>query len=92
MKANRIFIDSSLYKKGALSVTEHDFFHADVHAGNLLVLEDGRVGFIDFGIVGKISDKVKAMESISYNKLLNFDCKLPKKGVGGHKFFNQMLY
>ena len=24
-------------------------FHADVHAGNLLVLQDGRVGFIDFG-------------------------------------------
>ncbi|KAL3678285.1 hypothetical protein R1sor_021241 [Riccia sorocarpa] len=30
-------------------------FHADVHAGNLLVLKDGRVGFIDFGIVGRIS-------------------------------------
>ncbi len=32
-----------------------DFFHADVHAGNLLVLEDGRIGFIDFGIVGRIA-------------------------------------
>ena len=32
-----------------------DFFHADVHAGNLLVLKDGRIGFIDFGIVGSIS-------------------------------------
>jgi aarF domain-containing kinase len=42
----------------ASSVVENDFFHADVHAGNLLVLEDGRVGFIDFGIVGRISDKV----------------------------------
>ena len=31
-----------------------DFFHADVHAGNLMLLEDGRVGFIDFGIVGKV--------------------------------------
>lgn len=26
----------------------------DVHAGNLLVLPDGRVAFIDFGIVGRI--------------------------------------
>ncbi len=31
-----------------------DFFHADVHAGNLMLLEDGRVGFIDFGIVGQV--------------------------------------
>ena len=29
-------------------------FHADVHAGNLLALSDGRVAFIDFGIVGRI--------------------------------------
>ena len=34
------------------------FFHADVHAGNLLVLRDGRIGFIDFGIVGRISKEV----------------------------------
>ncbi|EFJ36502.1 hypothetical protein SELMODRAFT_165641 [Selaginella moellendorffii] len=32
-------------------------FHADVHAGNLLVLRDGRIGFIDFGIVGRVSPK-----------------------------------
>ena len=38
-------------------------FHADVHAGNLLVLKDGRVGFIDFGIVGRI--KPSTWESVS---------------------------
>lgn len=32
------------------SVVGNEAFHADVHGGNLLVLEDGRVGFIDFGI------------------------------------------
>ncbi|MCH8545064.1 MAG: AarF/ABC1/UbiB kinase family protein [Alcanivorax sp.] len=31
-----------------------DFFHADVHAGNLMLLNDGRIGFIDFGMVGRI--------------------------------------
>jgi len=36
------------------SLTRCEFFHADVHAGNLMVLKDGRVGFIDFGIVGRI--------------------------------------
>lgn len=37
------------------SLTQCEFFHADVHAGNLLVLEDGRVAFIDFGIVGRMA-------------------------------------
>jgi predicted unusual protein kinase regulating ubiquinone biosynthesis (AarF/ABC1/UbiB family) len=41
-----------------LSLMACDFFHADVHAGNLLVLEDGRIGFIDFGIVGCISKEI----------------------------------
>lgn len=36
------------------SLTQCEFFHADVHAGNLMVLDDGRIGFIDFGIVGRI--------------------------------------
>jgi len=48
----------SALRTWAASVAENDVFHADVHGGNLLVLEDGRIGFIDFGIVGKISDKV----------------------------------
>jgi len=39
------------------SVTHCEFFHADIHAGNLLVLKDGRVGFIDFGIVGTVEPK-----------------------------------
>jgi len=42
----------------SLSVMGNEFFHADVHAGNLLVLKDGRVAFIDFGIVGTIPPKI----------------------------------
>ncbi len=29
-------------------------FHGDVHAGNMLLLEDGRLGVIDWGIVGRL--------------------------------------
>ncbi len=30
-------------------------FHGDVHAGNLLMLRDGRIGVIDWGIVGRLT-------------------------------------
>ncbi|KAA8735660.1 AarF/ABC1/UbiB kinase family protein [Acinetobacter qingfengensis] len=33
-------------------------FHADLHAGNVMLLEDGRIGFIDFGIVGQLEPEV----------------------------------
>lgn len=32
-------------------------FHADPHAGNLLILEDGRLGIIDLGLTGELSAK-----------------------------------
>ena len=33
-------------------------FHADLHAGNLMLLDDGRIGFIDFGIIGQLKPEV----------------------------------
>lgn len=41
---------------GSLMMCES--FHADLHAGNLMLLEDGRIGFIDFGIVGQLNPEV----------------------------------
>ncbi len=32
------------------------FFHADPHPGNVVFMEDNRVGMIDFGMVGRITD------------------------------------
>jgi ubiquinone biosynthesis protein len=40
-------------------VMRDGLFHADLHAGNLLILEDGRIGFLDFGIVGRLSRRVQ---------------------------------
>lgn len=34
---------------------EHGYFHADLHHGNVFVLADGRLGLVDFGIMGRIS-------------------------------------
>jgi ubiquinone biosynthesis protein len=35
-------------------IFEDGRFHADPHAGNLLVLEDGRLGLIDLGLTGEL--------------------------------------
>src|SRR3546814_20655558 len=35
-------------------VFEDGFFHADPHPGNLFVEPDGRLGLVDFGMVGSI--------------------------------------
>jgi ubiquinone biosynthesis protein len=37
-------------------IFEIGFFHADPHAGNLLVLESARICYLDFGMMGTISD------------------------------------
>ena len=35
------------------------FFHADLHHGNLFALPDGRIGAIDFGIMGRIDRRAR---------------------------------
>jgi aarF domain-containing kinase len=37
----------------------YGFFHGDVHAGNLMILDDQDVGFLDFGIVGRFDEKAR---------------------------------
>jgi ubiquinone biosynthesis protein len=36
------------------------FFHADLHGGNFFVLQDRRIGIIDFGLMGTLSKKNRA--------------------------------
>ena len=33
----------------------HGIFHGDLHGGNLFVLEDGRIGLLDFGITARMT-------------------------------------
>ena len=45
---------SQTVKGFLLTTIRWGFFHGDVHAGNLLLLRDGRIGVIDWGIVGRL--------------------------------------
>ncbi len=43
-----------LVKGFLLTAVRWGTFHGDVHAGNLLLMPDGRIGVIDWGIVGRL--------------------------------------
>ncbi|WP_052496542.1 ABC1 kinase family protein [Pedobacter lusitanus] len=44
-----------------VQVLEHGFFHADPHPGNLLVMDSGKIAFIDFGSMGSMVPKEKEL-------------------------------
>ncbi len=43
---------------------EFGFFHADPHPGNTIVMPDGRVGLVDFGIMGYLDEET--MHQVAY--------------------------
>jgi len=45
---------TSLTEAFGVTILEGGFFHADPHPGNIFILDDGRVGLIDFGQVKQV--------------------------------------
>jgi len=41
-------------------VYKHGFFHGDLHAGNLFILPDSKIGLIDFGVVGRLTRRTRS--------------------------------
>ncbi|NHC41857.1 AarF/ABC1/UbiB kinase family protein [Bacillus sp. MM2020_1] len=56
---NKKKLASILYLSYLKQLMEDGFFHADPHPGNLLVKKDGTLCYIDFGMVGHISNDMK---------------------------------
>ena len=38
-------------------IFRHGFFHGDPHPANIMLLDDGRIGLVDFGLAGKLTDE-----------------------------------
>ena len=71
-------------------------FHADLHAGNLMLLEDGRIGFIDFGIVGQLNPEVWTacmafMDALQHTNYVAMAENMLKMGMTHHKIDTQVL-
>lgn len=51
------------------------FFHGDPHPGNLLVLDDGRIAYLDFGISGNLSSEMQDTLFQLFLALVNRDAE-----------------
>ena len=51
------------------------FFHADPHPGNILVLENGKICYLDFGIVGRLDEERKTELVSLFEGFLNKDAE-----------------
>ena len=45
-------LSEQLYEVLMTQIYEQNCFHADPHAGNIVILKNGQIGLVDFGIVG----------------------------------------
>ncbi|MBZ8179034.1 AarF/ABC1/UbiB kinase family protein [Oscillatoria salina IIICB1] len=58
---------------GLRQLLEFGFFHADPHPGNLFALPDGRMAFIDFGMMDQLEEFTKETIASSVVHLINKD-------------------
>ena len=47
---------ANLYLK---MIFNHGFYHADPHPGNIVIMADGTIGLLDFGMVGRINEQLR---------------------------------
>jgi predicted unusual protein kinase regulating ubiquinone biosynthesis (AarF/ABC1/UbiB family) len=76
IRAAGLDIDSLIHTgvvSGLRQLLEHGFFHADPHPGNLFALPDGRMAYIDFGMMDQLEQYTKETIASSVVYLINKD-------------------
>ncbi len=58
---------------GLRQLLEHGFFHADPHPGNLFAMADGKMAYIDFGMMDQLDEDTKETIAASVVHLINKD-------------------
>ncbi|MFH1064991.1 MAG: AarF/ABC1/UbiB kinase family protein [Nanoarchaeota archaeon] len=74
-------------------IFDYRVFHADPHPGNIFLIENNKIAFLDFGIVGRITpDMINEMEDILIG-LLTMDLDIivsayQRMGISNEAIFN----
>lgn len=68
--AMRVLIQSWYFQ-----LFEHGFFHGDPHPGNLMLLPDGRLCFLDFGLTGVLSAEMQDVITAVFTGLVFRDAE-----------------
>lgn len=58
-----------------LQLFEHGFFHGDPHPGNLMVMPDGRLCFLDFGLTGLLTGEMQDLMTSVFTGLVFRDAE-----------------
>ncbi|MEM9509599.1 MAG: AarF/UbiB family protein, partial [Cyanobacteria bacterium P01_E01_bin.35] len=58
---------------GLRQLLEYGFFHADPHPGNLFATLDGRMAYIDFGMMDQLTESMKETIASAVVQLINRD-------------------
>lgn len=60
LNINRSKVADTLAKSIFKQIFEEGYFHGDPHPGNVSVLDDGTVVFLDFGMIGRLTSDLKS--------------------------------
>jgi ubiquinone biosynthesis protein len=85
-------IARNLLSELLVQIFEWGLFHADPHAGNLMLLDDGTVGLYDWGLAGELLDSdrkfiagiLKAVMSMDIERLIDVLAEMGRSANGRH--------
>jgi ubiquinone biosynthesis protein len=70
MKADPAKLTATLGRAYIKMIFVDGFFHADPHQGNIFVMPDKRICFLDFGAIGYLDDDMKGKATMFYMSLI----------------------
>jgi ubiquinone biosynthesis protein len=64
MTSDRVTVARNIWQTFLLQAFVGQAFHGDPHPGNLIVLPENVVGFIDFGLLGRLNEEAKREQGL----------------------------